>query len=70
MVQNVKDLDSLKMYGLSQTEINELKGIKQEGQQEIKKVKHEMKEALETMQEASQHDSDSSDEKQGDIEGN
>lgn len=32
LVSKVKDLDSLKMYGLSQNEINELKGIKIEGQ--------------------------------------
>ena len=62
------------MYGLTETEINELKGIKRDGETEIKKVKTDMKEALEDMQHenSQQHDSDSSDEeqKEGDIEGN
>jgi cell fate (sporulation/competence/biofilm development) regulator YmcA (YheA/YmcA/DUF963 family) len=31
IVSGVKDLESLKKYGLSESEINELKGIKKDG---------------------------------------
>ena len=39
IVSGVKDLESLKKYGLSESEINELKGIKKDGSKEIKKVR-------------------------------
>ena len=61
LVQNVKDLNKLKEYGLSETEINELKGIRQEGKEQINTLKKELREALEDMEEAQAKDSDSSD---------
>ena len=36
LVQGTKDLNSLKKYGLSQDEIDELKGIKREGRHKVK----------------------------------
>ena len=38
-MQGVKDLESLKKYGLSESDISELKGIKKDGNKEIKKVR-------------------------------
>ena len=38
-MSGVKDLESLKKYGLSESEIAELQGIKKDGKKEIKKVR-------------------------------
>jgi len=42
LVGKVKDLNSLEKYGLSADEIAELKGIKRDGIEEVKKVRVSM----------------------------
>ena len=44
LVNGIKDLETLKKYGLSKSEIKELQSIKKDGKNEIMKVQKDLKE--------------------------
>ena len=71
IVSSVKDLNTLKnRYGFTQSEINELRGMKEDGREEIKKIQNQLKEAVDDLESARLRDIDSSDsdEQQDDLE--
>ena len=55
-------METLKKYGLTQDEIDELKGIKKDGVLEKKKVQKDLQEALDEMQMATRGDNNTSSE--------